>query len=29
MRALQEMIKVRIPTITKKALRYELSVSRI
>ena len=29
MRALQEMVKVRISTITKKALRYELSVSRI
>jgi hypothetical protein len=26
---LQEMVKVRIPTITKQALRYELSVSRI
>jgi len=29
MRALQEMVKVRISTITKEALRYELSVSRI
>jgi len=26
---LQEMIKVRIPTITKQTLRYELGVSRI
>jgi len=27
--ALQEMVKARIPTITKQALRYELGVSRI
>jgi hypothetical protein len=27
--ALQEMVKVHIPTITKQALRYKLGVSRI
>jgi len=27
--ALQEMVKIRIPTITKQALRYELGFSRI
>jgi hypothetical protein len=27
--ALWEMVKARIPTITKQALKYELSVSRI
>jgi hypothetical protein len=27
--ALQEMVKVRIPTITKQALRYEFGFSRI
>jgi hypothetical protein len=28
-RALQEMVKARIPTITKQALRYEIGFSRI
>ena len=27
--ALEEMVRVRIPTITKQTLRYELGVSRI
>jgi hypothetical protein len=27
--ALQEIVKARMPTITKQALRYELGVSRI